>query len=282
MRLSFQGCLWFCTLLLCGGCLPHELSAATLHLVTAYDTADPLIDDIAPYLSIDLLFMQSVEPNALQVTRIDKSNMTERGLRNALRGLPVAPDDTVVFYYVGHGRFDEPRRSTCMVLTKDRQSSLSWRDVTEEIDNRGPRLTVVIFDCCSNDDNNRGLGGKAAFAPAIQAPKGTKPLFRRLFFEPQGSVFLCSSSPHEYALVKAARGANNDRRVPVGPIFTSAFAETLEKEGDLDSWDRVRGRTQRRLDFFFDALTGGEGQFPLGSMVVEQNRQTIRIVEQNR
>ena len=253
--------------------------AGILHTVLAFDINDPLVEDAVQTCRLKPFLENNISANELKIHRISANQMTEDGIRNVIRGLPLQADDAVLFYYIGHGRFDNNLQATCLMLSIDPNAILSWSDVTAEIRNRGCRLTAVVFDCCNRDDRNLGRA-RAVGAGIPKGPPTTKPLCKKLFFETSGSIFVCSSSPGEYALVKAFDRNDQTNRLPVGPIFTSAFTKTLEEESTKSlSWKSITSKTQSLVDIYFDELTDGRGQFTLGGQIETQSRQTIRMVQ---
>jgi hypothetical protein len=286
---SISGCLMkFSTLCLVGVIsvssllAGRPLRAAVLHAVIAYDRNDKLVNDAVQHAEIEGFLSAHIVARDLKRIAIPKESMTERGIRGVIEQIGPQPEDSILFYYIGHGRFHEQLQATCLSLTNDPNAAFSWRDVTAAIRQTGCRFTVVIFDCCNRDDRNRGQRGLAfALAPRV-VPK-TSPLCEELFFKPSGEMFICSSSPSEYALVKAVGPPNERSQVPDGAIFTSALGKRLSENSSRSlSWKSLMNRTQDLVDIYFDEMTQGTGQFTLGGKLTVQRRQTIRVVDQTR
>ena len=100
-------------------------------------------------------------------------------------------EDTVVFYYSGHGAADDQGHYLAMAKGK-----LHRNQILEAILRKKPRLAVFISDCC-----NLRSDGELYFAPYFQTkrPSSPSPLFRSLFLEPKGIVDINSSAPGEGA-----------------------------------------------------------------------------------
>jgi hypothetical protein len=135
------------------------------------------------------VFMANIPAAQLDVTLIDTAldpnlkDAAKDGLKDLvlskLRSLPIGENDTVVFYYTGHGAFDLDGHY--MDLAGRNPGTLRRGEVLAEIKAKGtqPRLTVLITDCCN------------VFKPAPAAPLSRQepprpdqvsPLFNALFF----------------------------------------------------------------------------------------------------
>src|SRR5262249_12624788 len=108
-------------------------------------------------------------------------------ISNALRGLPVGPNDTLLFYYSGHGATIEGRGHALTtshgVLMRDRLRNHTGA--------RRPRLSVILTDCCSS------LVKPGPPMPGMgQPPENPEisPLLRSLLLQHRGTVDVTSSS----------------------------------------------------------------------------------------
>jgi S1-C subfamily serine protease len=137
-----------------------------------------------------------------------------------------------VFYYSGHGASDDQGHYLAMAKGK-----LHRNKVLDAMLRKGPRLAVLITDCC-----NLRSDGEMFFAPYFQVnrPSSPTPLFRSLFLEPKGIVDVNSSSPGEGAFFAPSGDDIGSKR---GSIFTRGLAAWVEKnQSQRRVWDDlVRG-----------------------------------------
>jgi hypothetical protein len=165
----------------------------------------------------------------------DEWSTPEHVLRQ-LEEVSPQPEDTVLFYFSGHGGADD--RGHYFRLAKGK---LFRDDVRRAIGQKGARLNVLISDCC-----NVRSDGFAYFAPAIddRSPTQPTPLCKSLLLDPVGWVDLNASSPGEAAFFKAPPPPNVDpfsdpSHLP-GSLFTTALTNVFEKRRGLSlEWSEL-------------------------------------------
>lgn len=74
--------------------------------------------------------------------------VTAKAVLDYYRHLNVGPNETLVFYYSGHGGF-HGKKGHFMALTTGHQQ-LYRNDILKAMDAKNPRLKVVLTDCCAN------------------------------------------------------------------------------------------------------------------------------------
>lgn len=172
----------------------------------------------------------------------------------ALRNCPAGPNDTIVFYWNGHGGGAKHE----LVMPDGR--GLVRSHIVSEVQAKNVRLAAVITDTCAADV----VPEIAIPAPSIQPPKEIADLYDELFIQPRGLLNLSSAQPGQFAM----------RRGP-GSLFTLALAAPPtepSKESNTGylwvhakerkSWDAVIPELQSNLSALFQTAypDGYEGQ----------------------
>lgn len=151
------------------------------------DRANDEIDAIAGYIGYEV------------VDYVYNGNRcTKQNLLTVLNGLNCSPQDIVFFYYSGHGVHPNGRRDVKfpqMCLNTNIESLfVPARQVEEIIRSKGPRLRIIITDCCNNINSSVTVksimdGGKGATIVKGSAADN----YRRLFVNARGKVMATSS-----------------------------------------------------------------------------------------
>ena len=249
--------------------------AGVLRVVFAIDKKAERVGRDLEFQSLSLAFLANVPESQYKAHYVDPEDMSERAMLQAIRTTPVGPDDTLMFYYIGHGAYDATN-GTYMTPSASAGGVLFATRVLQELKARSPRLAVVVFDCCNREQAPPVYAAPAPVVPgALEQPS---PLFDELFFKRAGSVLVVSSSPGEYALIKAV-GSNADDGVPPGPIFTNSLALTLIRNAQVRmEWSSMIKLTQAQLDVYFDAMMGPGKRLTLDTgQVVQQDKQRIQV-----
>jgi hypothetical protein len=183
-----------------------------LHLVILADTNDDKIGvaDRIDMEKLDAMFSANVPARQLHVVKLWGNNATPRNTLQAIGGLNIAAgQDTVMFYYSGHGAF----------VKEDKNDHILWpnkkpiyrNDIRNAIRRLQLRLSVVITDTCSV------FMRKPPAAGALPPAEELSPLFRTLFFETRGLVDISCTKPGQ-----AAKGNGE-----IGGWFTHALCIRL-------------------------------------------------------
>lgn len=150
----------------------------------------------------------------------------------ALDELRPASDDTLLFYFTGHGGLDD--QGSYLALE---QGKLYRDTILGRMTRKGARLSVLLTDCC----NARGDGKISLYAaPAPEEPEKVTPAFRTLFFEPEGTVDVNACSPGETAQFFVLGDGESFRDKYRGSLFTRSLTDYLERRrSDRLSWDEL-------------------------------------------
>lgn len=262
--------------------------AGNLFVIIATDDGAPKIGaDMAKNSTMMIsMIKRNVPRNRSQIVKMPASSLTAAAVQRSIALLPTAADDTVLFYYSGHGAYDTTRQQTYLMMSNDRgQAVLYVGQIRRSIEARGVRFVAIVVDCCNNLRPVRGLGPIVPWEPGDDRPPEISPVFQHLFFEPAGSVIIESSAPGEYAIIEPAIQFRDPRRgiyeVHSGSLFTQCFSQVVESplqedEGEhLPEWSQVCRKTQERIDMRFPELCP-RGVIPLGNgQLFAQKCQTV-------
>ena len=269
----------FATFCLAGSWQASE--AAVLHVVYALDSQAANVGEYLTAKALDSAIGANVPPSMIKNHYVPPDRMSEPAILEFVRDVPVGPDDTLMFVYVGHGAWRQDI-GTFMTPSLSVGQELSATRMVQVIHGLRPRLGIVIFDCCNQEKITKSVRSQVyGQAPQAGQPQ-LSPLFEELFFRSSGHVLLVSSSPNEYAFVRGNfEGIPQASEPPRGPLFMSAFGKALEeRKGQRLNWSQVTGQTQFYLDRYLDFM---KSQYPQGIITlndgtqVNQERQTIQL-----
>jgi hypothetical protein len=161
----------------------------------------------------------------------------------------------VVFYYSGHGAYDE---QTGHYLDLPDRGLLRRETIRQTLLNHRPRLAVILTDCCyaykpAPRRHDEAVGGVVSDeAPMVKLT----PLFESLFFTPRGLVDITSSSVGE---VSMTRGDEN------GSLFTYPLTQYLVNNAQRRlGWREVFETVRAQVEKEYKVLNPDGVKFPDG------------------
>jgi len=224
-------------------CSSQLMLAQTFHFISMFDTND---EKIGTGMSTErLLVLNEMQTIAgyLEDFGFDSEfseyygdNCGHNNLMAAIDELEVEEQDVVVFYYGGHGARaygNEQDRFPQMCLGE--KSQAKWIPsslVRNMIENKNPRLTIILTGCCNKED--AGVSIKSIVAQSndyTSEANVDKSAFKKLFLESKGVVQMTSSKIGEYSW------CTKD-----GSLFCLALLEVLNHVGQSNispSWESV-------------------------------------------
>lgn len=217
-----------------------ELQGQTVHAILAGDSSPwAHWGKYQPNIFFDVMNMHGMLQDNLpkhQVNIVEPSISIDdesdpRTLLTAIAELKPAPEDTILFYYSGHGESDDRGHYLAMA-----QGKLYRSQLLDALRNKGARLVVLLTDCC-----NLRSDGAIVMAPAFveEYPEVPSPIARSLFLQPRGVVDINGSAPGEGAFFPPLGTEESGR----GSLFTRALVEWIAANHQQPRvWDElVRG-----------------------------------------
>lgn len=206
------------------------------------DRANDEIDAIAGYIGYEV------------VDYVYNGNRcTKQNLLTVLNGLRCSPQDIVFFYYSGHGVHPnggmEDRFPQMCLNTNIESLYVPVRQVEEIIRSKGPRLRIIITDCCNNVNSSVTIKSQMDGGKGATIVKGNiADNYRRLFVNAHGKIMATSSK-----LGQTSGCAYYQDGSDAGGIYSSFFWNVLLKyceETTLPTWNNIINTTKSEVAKF--------------------------------
>lgn len=170
----------------------------------------------------------------VQCATLSGEQVAAETIMKSVEDLKIQPEDTVIFYFLGHGyrtSVKEGQWPFLYLCQEDRGLDLTL--IIESLISKKPHMALVIADCCNNiidDDLGNPWEPRASFMPCGSR---TSAGYRTLFNDFEGVIIACSSTPGEYAYCR-----------PTGHLFTAGFlcALHLETTSRSPNWTTLLNR----------------------------------------
>lgn len=226
-------------------CFITASRAATLHSVLVIDTNDWAIGVSTKQ---DMHHYQQFLQRAASHTGMEISETLFAGddfisddVYEHVKNLQVAPEDTVVFYYSGHGYRTESKATVWPVMSFGfDQLGLDTHDVATMLEAKGPRMLIVMSDTCNGIENDEFVP-EWDHTQALQGISRSKlhNAYRALFLDKDLMIMTTSSEPGQYSYGPASGG-----------VYTNAFLRSFyhEVKHRSPSWVRLLDRAQKKVD----------------------------------
>jgi S1-C subfamily serine protease len=268
---------FFLAMLICLG-FSQSSHAAKVHIVLAGDTLDPSVgNDVQTDLETLERDFKNWKFDGVRIRVIRDRECTPGNILRALDNLRIQPEDTVFFYYSGHGArdpvqgdfLDMPRLGARgQLLRSEIQSRMNqW------LNTRQMRLGVIITDSC-----NQLTVLPPQLAPAANAREGARNLLlEALLLYSSGLLDINSADIDQIALsIPPARGIENPK-VAIGfngGIFTSSFKSMLIFNEDVPmDWNTFLNGVQDDMSLSF------KHHFPNGVITPTGKRQLAQTIK---
>ncbi|MDR1384705.1 MAG: caspase family protein [Planctomycetaceae bacterium] len=256
-KINYRNCIVF---ILCIFTLLINVSgtaAQKIHVIVAADVKAKNIGVIAAIdqRNIEHLFRSNVPAHQLAITKIEPDDMRAEGIFKIIDGLEPSNEDTLVFYYSGHGAYDKQKQQQFLLLE---QGDLYRNELIERLQKKSARLSVIVTDCCNIPVSKSVLIPNAAPLPPFSVPKMMPPLFESLFIYCKGTVDVTSSKVGEYSFCDNRKEGNR------GSCFTYPLIDLFNanKDNAQIDWNHfLTSLTPKVNDAFKSSFPNGyEGQ----------------------
>ncbi|MDR2705265.1 MAG: caspase family protein [Planctomycetaceae bacterium] len=236
--------------------------AQKIHLVIAADTNASggvgAITKIDQH-NIKQLFESNIPSSQLSITTIPAEEMREADILKKVDSLEISNNDTIVFYYSGHGAFDRQKQEQFLQLSL---GNLYRAELLKHIVQKLPRLSVLLTDCCNIQVDGvvqERQGEVTVF------PQEISPLFGSLFIYCKGVVDITSSKLGEYSFCDTRKIGNR------GSCFTYPLIDLLKvnKDNVEMDWSKLVEELAPKVNEAFKEL------YPNGHTSSGQMSQTV-------
>ncbi len=168
-----------------------------------------------------------------EITVLEGKQVTRQAILDHYRRMPLVPDETLLFFYAGHGAIDN--KGDHFLLLQKGKDPLYRKDVVQAMKSRKPGLVVLLTDCCSIKLKTR-LTSKHGDRLVLE-PR-PHPVIRCLFFQHRGVVNITAAQD-------GAGSWGDDRQ---GGIFTRSLCGLLKD--DLKNLDSNKDHFLSWKEFF--------------------------------
>ncbi len=232
-------------LLLCFG----NVTAATLHAIIVADTLDEKSGTSAKQDEENFTRMLEVVAEATQLKfekhPVDGESISQQGdgyekVTSTINELSPDPDDVVVFYYAGHGVKDDEGSQWPKLelqglgsdqLGTEYEKLLRLDSVKTTLEQKSPRLLIVMADTCNKTDVSRGRGEIIL----DKLSPDTEKAYKSLFLNYKG-----------YLIASASKSGQKAYSSGEGGFFTRGFLTNFKEEvesSDEPSWKNIMDKT---------------------------------------
>jgi hypothetical protein len=215
---------------------PTFSMAATLHAIVVGDTND---SSIGTSVQVDMKKLQSLMGNisrhtglTLNPRYISGNQLSLANVNQAINGISAGSDDVIFFYWTGHGHNAGDSVLPTMNI-KDWQETLGLSVVKATLEQKKPRLLIIIGDTCNKPTRT----SREVETARTENPEN----YKELFLKYRGIIAVSSSKKGQFSYGNPQTGG----------LFTSVFLSSLSTElssGSRPSWDALMKRTDKPIN----------------------------------
>ena len=269
-----QRCVALLVVLMAVLCWPTESRAQRVHLLVTGDTEDRNIGkgvdrDLG---NVVVAFFILLREGQLDHDRVAGDEVSAANILKAIDRIRVKPDETLVFYWAGHGASDEQGH----YLQMPRGGNLYRSTLLGAMKKKQARLIVLLTDCCNvYSDSKAGLPPVSPSSPDPR--RKTSPLMEELLLKPRGVVDINAASQGEAALGTKEGGLFTLSLVYMFPAqqaggdpafgggLEDAFGVFWRNSQKRMSWQQIVEESRKQVQKLFEqmnpeGLIGRDGQ----------------------
>ena len=212
---------------------PHETLSALLACDTLSDLDGPIKKDAA---NLKILLREITRYTGLRVDQVELfgNDLSADSVQFWLENVKKSSPEIVLIYYSGHGyRTALSPTSWPYLFFSVHEETLDPQTLWNDLSGAGPRLVIVLLDCCNRISTRAGPTFSVMKKGAGWENKN-RPGFKTLFLRTQGTVIATGASPGEPAFA-----------LDNGSLFTTSFTQTIRAltSNKNVSWRAVFDRT---------------------------------------
>lgn len=218
-----------------------------IHALLVIDTDSSLKESVGhDRLNIEMILKAFIPEKMREITVLEGKKVTRQAILDYYQRLRTGPEETVLFFYAGHGKLDEKNRH-CFEL-QEGNDLIRREDVLQAMKARNPGLAVLLSDCCSVRTRPTTRAGDDRLVYETGPNSGLNPVLRNLLFQHRGVVDITAAQD--------GTGSWGDDKH--GGIFTQSLCGLLRdqiKAFDKDrfvSWKEFFPLLERRTEETFE------------------------------
>lgn len=257
--------------------------AQSIHFICFADTDDKKIGkgtakDVTQMVDFVMTLASEIdmEDNLKPAIVMMGKDCNKANLISTIEEFTCSPEDIVMFYYSGHGAraYQDASEFPQMCLGSSSQKDfVSLEYVKRAIEKKGPRLSIVLGDCCNSYSTS--ITPKEVVvttAAARSSYENNHEGLKKLFLETRGSIIAAGSRKGELSWGNPYNGG----------FFTHGFLNEIEaytsSSGEAYDWQELMWRTRSRvIEDSRRALKSQGGYIQTPIYKIEFGKAAIRI-----
>lgn len=208
MKMKIKRKLFFSVWFLCLFILTSlSLPAQEIHVILAVDYAGSesslLRNIIYDKENMKYFFQSNIPVEKLKLSVMDSFRLTPDAIREEIKKINAKSEDTIVFYYSGHGANDGFNGGHHFQLISDGKNvTITRNEILNAMIDKGTHLNILLSDCCNFYQSRTDVKEakdieKKVTRTGVATPEDFTPVIKKFFIEPDGVVDITSSAPEE-------------------------------------------------------------------------------------